>query len=126
MTDQTVPQAQPAANPHAKPPTKPGPNPGEFTAEMSLVRTVKHLWPYVWPADRFDLKLRACLALSMMLFAKLVTLSVPFSFKWVTDALVEEGAGAVTASVLAGAIALTILYGFLRAFMQLFTPSFAD
>ena len=119
MTDQTIPQAQPSSHP----PTKLGPKPGEFTAEMSLVRTVKHLWPYVWPADRVDLKLRACLALSMMLFAKLVTLSVPFSFKWVTDALVEQGEAALTVSVLAGPIALTVLYGTLRAFMQLFTQA---
>jgi ATP-binding cassette subfamily B protein len=90
---------------------------------MSLARTVQHLWPYVWPADRFDLRLRACLALSMMLIAKLVTLLVPFSFKWVTDALVEESTGDVVATVLTGAIMLTIIYGILRALMQLFTQA---
>ena len=118
MTDQTVPQAQPTTHPHAAA----GAKPSEFTAEMSLVRTVKHLWPYVWPADRLDLKLRSCLALSMMLIAKLVTLAVPFSFKWVTDALVKSGT-AMPASVLAGIIGLTLLYGGLRAFMQLFTQA---
>ena len=115
MTDQTVSQAHPVA--------KPSPKPGDFTAEMSLIRSVKHLWPYVWPSDRFDLKLRACLALSMMLIAKLVTLAVPFSFKWVTDALVENGTVPMTTSVLGGIVALTILYGCLRAFMQLFTQA---
>ena len=34
---------------------QPAPSKSDFTAEMSLVRTVKHLWPYVWPADRMDL-----------------------------------------------------------------------
>ena len=119
MTDQTVPQSHPMVNPH----TTPAPKHGEFTAEMSLIRTVKHLWPYVWPSDRLDLKLRSCFALSMMLIAKLVTLAVPFSFKWVTDALVANGSVAMTTSVLGGIVALTILYGCLRAFMQLFTQA---
>jgi ATP-binding cassette, subfamily B, heavy metal transporter len=119
MPDQTVPPTRPTAHPQPKP----GPKPGDFTADMSLARTVKHLWPYVWPENRLDLKLRSCLALSMMLAAKLVTMAVPFSFKWVTDALVDKGAGALTISVLAGPIAFTLLYGTLRAFMQLFTQA---
>ena len=122
MTDQSVPKASTQAQP--QPQAKPAAaKPGDFTAEMSLARTVRHLWPYVWPTDRFDLKLRACLALAMMLIAKLVTMAVPFSFKWVTDALVEKGVDGITASVLAGPIALTVLYGLLRAFMQLFTQA---
>src|ERR1700756_4105788 len=107
---------------HAHPPAQPAPaspkkKPTEFTADMSLTRAVAHLWPYVWPQGRLDLKLRSCLALSMMIVAKLVTLAVPFSFKWITDALVDKGTGALTFSVLAVPIGLTILYGALRAFM---------
>ena len=117
MTDQTIPQAT------TKPAPKAPPKPGEFTAEMSLVRTVRHLWPYVWPSDRADLKLRACLALAMLFIAKFVTLAVPFSFKWITDALTQKGADGLTVSVLAGPVALTIVYGLLRAFMQLFTQA---
>jgi ATP-binding cassette subfamily B protein len=114
--------------PHAHPPAQPAPaspkkQPTEFTADMSLTRAVIHLWPYVWPEGRLDLKMRSCLALSMMIVAKLVTMAVPFSFKWVTDALVDKGTGALTFAVLALPIGLTVLYGTLRAFTQLFTQA---
>ena len=133
MADQTVqhasatPPSRPAAAP-ARPtiPRSAAPPAGDFTSDMSLVRTIRHLWPYIWPADRFDLRLRASLALFMMLFAKLITLSVPFSFKWVTDALVAEGEPSGTTIAIAaaaGPIALIVLYGSLRACTQLFTQA---
>ena len=112
MTDQTVPHARPASAPVAAP------------RELSLMRTVQRLWPYVWPEDRSDLRMRAVGAVAMMLIAKLVTIMVPFSFKWATDALTDKGADQSTfALAIGGPIALTILYGFLRAFMQLFTQA---
>ena len=46
-----------------------------------------HLWPYIWPSDRPDLKMRVMLALVLLLLAKLATMAVPFTFKWATDAL---------------------------------------
>ncbi len=91
-------------------------------AETSLARTVVNLWPYVWPKDRPDLHLRAGGALALLFIAKFVTIAVPFSFKWATDALTEKGIDQPElTTILAGPIALTILYGVLRAFMQLFT-----
>ncbi len=91
-------------------------------AETSLAQTVVNLWPYVWPKDRPDLHLRAGGALALLFVAKFVTIAVPFSFKWATDALTEKGIDQPElATILAGPIALTILYGVLRAFMQLFT-----
>ena len=91
-------------------------------AEISLARTVVNLWPYVWPKDRPDLHLRAGGALALLFIAKFVTIAVPFSFKWATDALTEKGIDQPElTTILAGPIALTILYGVLRAFMQLFT-----
>ncbi len=47
----------------------------------ALVSTLRHLWPYIWPSDRRDLKLRVLGALAMLLLAKLATLAVPFTFK---------------------------------------------
>ena len=44
-------------------------------------------WPYIWPADRADLKLRAGLAVALMIASKLVTIAIPYAFKWATDAL---------------------------------------
>ena len=46
-----------------------------------------HLWPYIWPGDRADLKMRVVWSMVLLLVAKLATLSVPFTFKWAIDAL---------------------------------------
>ncbi len=52
--------------------------------------TVRHLWPYIWPHDRADLRMRIFLAVVLLLAAKLVTIAIPYSFKWATDALTGE------------------------------------
>ena len=49
--------------------------------------TVVNLWPYIWPADRRDLKARVIFATVLLFAAKLATVAVPFTFKWATDAL---------------------------------------
>ena len=56
------------------------------TGSASLTGAVKLLWPYIWPADRADLKLRVFLAVALMLAAKLVTIAIPYAYKWATDA----------------------------------------
>ena len=87
----------------------------------TLTGTVKLLWPYIWPADRADLKLRVFFAVALMLLSKLVTIAIPYAFKWATDALAgkprRDSLSAV--ALLAGAVALTILYGILRVLMAL-------
>src|SRR6266581_62435 len=60
----------------------------------ALWRTLYHLWPYMWPANRPDLKARVLTALGLLLVAKLATIAVPFTFKWATDALVQDTSGA--------------------------------
>src|SRR6516162_6452522 len=57
----------------------------------SLFSIMYGLWPYIWPADRRDLKLRVAVAMLLLLAAKLATIAVPFTFKWATDALTGEG-----------------------------------
>src|SRR5579863_4909243 len=57
-----------------------------------LVSTAVRLWPYIWPKDRGDLKLRVVLAVWLMIAAKLATIAVPYAFKWATDALAGERA----------------------------------
>ena len=107
---------------HSHPHASAKPAPGKPQTETSLARTVVNLWPYIWPKDRPDLHLRAGGALALLFVAKFVTIAVPFSFKWATDALTEKGIDQPElTTILAGPIALTILYGVLRAFMQLFT-----
>ena len=87
----------------------------------TLTGTVKLLWPYIWPADRADLKLRVFLAVALMLLSKLITIAVPYAFKWVTDALAGNPPRDTfpLSHLLAGAVALTIVYGILRVLMAL-------
>jgi ABC-type transport system involved in Fe-S cluster assembly fused permease/ATPase subunit len=89
----------------------------------ALFRTVVNLWPYIWPSDRVDLKLRVLGAMLMLLAAKLATVAVPFTFKWATDALV--GQGNATSDWLTWALAapvlMTVAYGGMRILMGLLT-----
>jgi ATP-binding cassette subfamily B protein len=53
--------------------------------------TLRNLWPYMWPSDRPDLKQRVLVAFLALIGAKLLTVLVPYTFKWATDALTGEG-----------------------------------
>ena len=68
---------------------------GNPPEQATLIGTLVHLWPYIWPGDRADLKMRVVWSMVLLLVAKLATLSVPFTFKWAIDALT----GADTAPV---------------------------
>ena len=97
----------------------------------SIFGAITKLWPYIWPARRRDLKVRVFAALVLLLLAKLVTIAVPYAFKWATDALAADKAHDVRLpALLAGPIALTILYGLMRVTMALLTQArdaiFAD
>ncbi|MDA9824349.1 ABC transporter ATP-binding protein/permease [Alphaproteobacteria bacterium] len=56
-------------------------------AEKSVIGTVVKLWPYIWPHDRPSLKRLVFVAVLLLIAAKLVTATVPFFFKYVTDSL---------------------------------------
>ncbi len=53
----------------------------------STIRTIRNLWPYMWPSDRPDLKIRVLWATLFLVVAKLVLVVVPYFFKYATDAL---------------------------------------
>jgi ATP-binding cassette subfamily B protein len=61
----------------------------------------------------------------LLLFAKLATIAVPFTYKWATDALAGQGSAPIAAPVwawvLAVPIAMTIAYGGMRLLMALLT-----
>jgi ABC-type transport system involved in Fe-S cluster assembly fused permease/ATPase subunit len=89
-----------------------------------LLSTFRELWTYLWPQDRGDLRLRILWATLLLIVAKLVTIVVPYTFKWATDALTPGAAGAseIPISWLIGApVALTLAYGAMRILMALFT-----
>src|SRR5471030_3387140 len=92
----------------------------------ALLKTVIHLWPYIWPSDRRDLKRRVIGAMVLLLAAKLATIAVPFTFKWAIDALAGQGSAPVAASewlvwALAVPVAMTIAYGGVRILMAVLT-----
>ena len=89
----------------------------------ALLTTLVHLWPYIWPSDRRDLKLRVVAAMVLLLFAKLATIAVPFTFKWATDALVGQGTPSPDwlTWVIAAPIVMTIAYAGTRIVMAVLT-----
>src|ERR1700745_672631 len=92
----------------------------------SLFSIMRGRWSYIWPADRRDLKLRVAVAMLLLLAAKLVTIAVPFTFKWATDALTGEGSAPVAPSAwlvwaLTAPIVMTVAYGGTRVLMAVLT-----
>jgi len=92
----------------------------------NLVATLVNLWPYIWPADRRDLKARVIFATVLLFFAKLATVAVPFTFKWATDALAGHGTAPIApdnwlAWAFTAPIMMTLAYGGTRIVMGLLT-----
>ncbi len=79
-------------------------------------KTLTGLLPYLWPADRPDLRLRVVIALILLIIVKIVTVLTPFAFKGAVDALTTEGAPSA-ASFVAAPIMLILAYGFGRIMM---------
>ena len=94
-------------------------------AQSSLISTVRNLWPYIWPGDRADLKMRVVWATLIMVVAKVVTILTPFSFKWITDSLVTDTGTKITIAplpaILTDAVVLVAIYAILRIFTALLT-----
>ena len=99
------------------------PAPPRSPAAGSLAGSARRLWPYIWPTDRTDLKLRVLVAVVLMVAAKVVTIAIPYAFKWATDSLAGERAldKIPLPAIFAGVVSLTIIYGLLRILMSLFT-----
>jgi ATP-binding cassette, subfamily B, heavy metal transporter len=115
------------AHPHTSPHAAAEPPPQNSQAEQAtLIGTLVHLWPYIWPGDRADLKMRVVWSVVLLLVAKLATLSVPFAFKWAIDALNGKGSAPVASSnwmlwLIASPLIMTASYGALRVLMAVLT-----
>ncbi|MGQ3675641.1 ABCB family ABC transporter ATP-binding protein/permease [Xanthobacter sp. TB0139] len=88
--------------------------------------TLVALWPYLWPQDRADLRVRVVITMLLLFASKGATMVVPFVFKWATDAL----AGAPDAMsrldanwgyIVAIPVLLTLAYGGARILMAAVT-----
>src|SRR6202171_276863 len=94
--------------------------------QATLIGTLVHLWPYIWPSDRVDLKMRVVWSMVLLLIAKLATLSVPFTFKWAIDALTGADSAPVQSSnwtmwLIASPLIMTLSYGAVRVLMAVLT-----
>src|SRR6202022_4470214 len=94
--------------------------------QATLIGTLMHLWPYIWPSDRVDLKMRVVWSMGLLLVAKLATLSVPFTFKWAIDALTGADTAPVQSSnwtmwLIASPLIMTLSYGAVRVLMAVLT-----
>ncbi|WDZ77704.1 ABC transporter ATP-binding protein/permease [Ensifer adhaerens] len=79
------------------------------------LQTIANLWPYMWPTDRADLKLRVIWATVILIIAKVVLILVPYSFKWATDALNgKPDALGFLPQFLTGAVMLVLAYNLAR------------
>ena len=80
-----------------------------------MFTTLGNLWPYMWPADRPDLKRRVVWATFFLVVAKLVLMLVPYFFKWATDAL-DDGLDAPAAipALLVAPVMLVVGYNVVR------------
>src|SRR6202140_4351762 len=92
----------------------------------TLIGTLAHLWPYIWPGDRADLKMRVVWSMVLLLVAKVATLAVPFTFKWAIDALTGADSAPVASSnwqlwLIASPVIMTLSYGGLRVLMAVLT-----
>src|SRR3954451_837067 len=101
--------------------------PADTPAEKAtLIGTLVHLWPYIWPGDRADLKMRVVWSVVLLLVAKLATVSVPFTFKWAIDALTGANSAPVQSSnwtlwLIASPLLMTASYGAVRVLMAILT-----
>ena len=71
--------------------------------------TLKRFLPYLWPKGDWPLRRRIIVALTFVLFAKGVTLTLPFAYSGAVDAMSETGAvdeGALVAFALGAAYGL--------------------
>jgi ATP-binding cassette subfamily B protein len=96
----------------------------------STFKTLVNLWPYMWPADRADLKARVIWASVLLVAAKLTLVAGPYFFKWATDALAGDAKSAPPLpAFLLAPVMLVVAYNIVRvvqlAFNQLRDALFA-
>src|SRR6478736_4501560 len=94
--------------------------------QATLIATLTHLWPYIWPGDRADLKMRVVWSVVLLLIAKLATLAVPFTYKWAIDGLSGTPSAPVQSTnwamwLIASPLLMTVSYGAVRVIMAVLT-----
>jgi ABC-type transport system involved in Fe-S cluster assembly fused permease/ATPase subunit len=94
-------------------------------ARTGHLTVLRELLPYVWPANRPDLRWRVVFALGALVVAKAITLAVPIAYKAIVDLLTGQASGSEVAGLSALGFAavpamLIVAYGVGRVLMVLF------
>jgi ATP-binding cassette subfamily B protein len=90
------------------------PGPADVSlSEVSLLKTIRHLWPYLWPKGRPDLERRVAIVFALLFVSKFFNALTPYAFKWATDALADTNADTLT-TLGKGAVYFTLLMGAIR------------
>ena len=82
-------------------------------SESSLLKTIRHLWPYIWPRGRRDLEMRVAIVFILLFISKGFNALTPYAYKWATDALAQGGAESWQ-KIGASAVYFTLLMGAIR------------
>ena len=90
----------------------------------STIRALIDLWPFMWPGDRPDLKRRVLLALAVLVAAKIVTVLVPYTYKWATDALVKPSPDVAAAVGLAALVTIPVMLIIANGFGRVLAGAF--
>ncbi|HEV2188578.1 MAG TPA: ABC transporter ATP-binding protein/permease [Stellaceae bacterium] len=77
------------------------------------LKALKGLFPYLWPRDSLELRVRVVLAVALLAGGKLVNITVPFFYKGAVDALSGKGGAA---GIVAVPVMLIVAYGLSRLF----------
>ena len=76
----------------------------------SAIRIIFKVLPYLWPRDRFDVRVRVILALVLLVVAKAIINFAPFLYRDAVNALSDNA----SSPFLLGALGLTVAYGVAR------------
>ncbi len=76
----------------------------------SGLRTLRKVFPYIWPEDAPWVKRRVLIALGLLIIAKLIAVYTPILYKGAVDSLADEGVPPLAL----GAVGLTVAYGVAR------------
>jgi ATP-binding cassette, subfamily B, heavy metal transporter len=79
------------------------------------LKALKGLFPYLWPRDSLELRVRVVLAVALLAGGKLVNITIPFFYKGAVDALSGKAhPGGAAAGIVAVPAMLIVAYGVAR------------
>lgn len=65
-------------------------SPSKTSSHQKDLETLRKLWPFIWPVESPALRRRVVVALLALIFSKILTVLVPYLYKWAVDALTQS------------------------------------